>query len=553
MSDEAYDSDGDVIRFLQIVLPPESHLLAEPSDVPVASHVGAPQDAPAAVQMGMALQTPSLNPDPAFGFPAPTTDIENHQALATDVASHVIVAPQDVPAVQMDMALERLPPPPNPDLAFGFPAQTTDDVENNQALVMDEQPPQAYGFPDDPVPSVMASNDPMPSFETLFDDDIVLSNLGAMSLHGDQFMDDDGDEDEFEAFIRSIEDDAGHTNMGSAIAEHTVPRVEDMNFVPFVLGELDCSNCRSVREMLHEGANHKLHFDVHVVELGTFQHAIFDRTYIDANGETILNEKVYFDLRQRTHEWVQNFIDNRVEMLKNDTSGQLKDSCSTFSAAVCTNISMPANNDDAHRELEMDMLRKIFSSPTAPTEAVGPQFAPEGAQPATRAEENINADDILFDAANWPGAGLSPAILESCQIAVQDGVSSASAADYSLLEKERKRNSDVAMEDILKCLHMSKKDAAKKLNISSTSLKRLCRKNNTNRWPGRKIISIDNKIKKLEQAAQRNVGTTGLLTIKEKLDKLRFERAQLYAPIMNGTCTQENKKHNGDAGPSVSK
>lgn len=67
------------------------------------------------------------------------------------------------------------------------------------------------------------------------------------------------------------------------------------------------------------------------------------------------------------------------------------------------------------------------------------------------------------------------------------------------------------------------------------------------------IISIDNKIKKLEQAAQRNVGTTGLLTIKEKLDKLRFERAQLYAPIMNGTCTQENKKHNGDAGPSVSK
>jgi hypothetical protein len=62
---------------------------------------------------------------------------------------------------------------------------------------------------------------------------------------------------------------------------------------------------------------------------------------------------------------VKEFIANTVEMLMEDTSGQLmKDSSSAFHSAVCTNASTPAEND-AHRELELDMLKHMFSSPTA--------------------------------------------------------------------------------------------------------------------------------------------------------------------------------------------
>ncbi|CAL4888279.1 unnamed protein product [Urochloa decumbens] len=498
MANNGYDHDGDVSRFFLKTPPPESHLLAPPDDEPAASHVGAPQEAPA-TQMGVAAATLGtttmpLNPDPAMGIPAPATNSENHPALAVDM-----------------------------------------------------QPPQAHGLSDDPAPDdeVMASNDPMPSFEALFDD-IVFPNLETMSLNNDDllFIDDAHDE-RLDALIRSIED-AGNADIGSGVAEGTaVPVVEEdedyMDFVPFVRGELDCSNCRSVREMLHEGANHKLHFQVHISGPETFQHAIFDRTYIDANGQTILNEMVYLDLRQRVHEWVQNFIANSVEMLKNDTSGQLKDSCSTSS-----------DINDPHRELEMDMLTKIFSSLTTPTEAaVAPQFAPEAPQPAMRPEGNTNADDILLAAAKRPGDGLNPAILESYQVAVQDGVYSVNATDNGLLAKQRKRISDVAMEDILKCIHMSKKDAAKELNISSTSLKRLCRKYNTHRWPARKFTAINNKIKKLQEAAKRHVGMQGLLAIKEKMDKLILEKAQLHTSVMKSI--QENEKHIGGAGPSGSK
>ncbi|CAN6237935.1 unnamed protein product [Urochloa humidicola] len=461
------------------------------------------------------------------------------------VASHVVGAPQDVPGVQMGVVALATP---HAGPAFGLPAPATDDGENHPALAVDVQPPQTHGgFPDDdPAPAVMANNDPMALLDAFFFDDIVLPNLETMSLLNDAdddlFIDDVG-EDEVDALIRSIED-AGNVDISSGVAEDTaVPLVEKdyLDFVPFVRGELDCSNCRSVREMLHESANHKLHFDVHVApDPESFQHAIFYRTYIDANGQTILNEMVYVDLRQRTHEWVQNFIANTVEMLKNDTTGQLKDSCSTSS-----------DHNDPHRELEMDMLTKIFSSLTAPTEAVVPQLALEAPQSVMRAEENTNADDILLVATKRPGAGLSPAILESYQVAVQDGVSSVSATDNSLLAKQRKRISDVAMEDILKCIHMSKKDAAKELNISSTTLKRLCRKYNTHRWPARKFIAIDSKINKLQEAAKRHVGTKGLLAIKEKMDKLMLKKAQLKASVMKGI--QENEKHMGAAGPSGSK
>ncbi|KAJ1253493.1 hypothetical protein BS78_K249000 [Paspalum vaginatum] len=381
-SDEVYDADGDVGRYLQTPLP-ESNLFAMPDDEPVETHVGAP--------------------------------------------------PQNVP-----LAVQSSP----------------------------------CGFPDPQQARQGRSDDPMPSFEATLDESAVLPNIGAMSLYDcddDQLMTNDWDDDWVEA-LSKIADDAGNNNTnGSAVAEDTVspcPVAEDLNFVPFVRGQLDCSKCRSVREVLHESANHKLYFIVHVAESGTFQHAIIDRLYIDADGQTILNELMFHDLSQHTYEWVHNFIANSVEVLKNDAR-------------------------------------------------VGPE-APQ--PPVTRAEENItnvNADGML-NSDNLPGLA-TPAVLESSQ--------------------QRQRIAQTTMQDIMSCMHMSSEDAAKQLKISTTSLKRLCRKNNTDRWPARTINSLENKIKKLEQAAQKNVGTIGLLAIKE---------------IGQAQAVQENK-HKDGAGSSGSK
>ncbi|WVZ96878.1 hypothetical protein U9M48_042460 [Paspalum notatum var. saurae] len=465
--------------------------------------------------------------------------------------THVGAPPQNVPLAVQGGVAPPTPPNPSPAAVSFQQASTNNDAHKNhlqlQAMAMEVQAPQPCSFfPGPEVAGQGRSDDPMPSF-----DGNVLPNIGAMSLYdnGDQLMADDGD-DWIEALINSDEDEGigNNTTDGSAVAED-----DDLNFVPFVRGQLDCSKCRSVREVLHESANHKLYFIVHVAESGTFQHAIIDRLYIDADGQSILNELMYHDLSQHTYEWVHNFIANSVVVLENDTSGQLKDSCPTF----CTNTSTSPANTDTHKDLEMDMLKQLFSASAAnSTEAAGvPQsvVCPESPQPpVTQAEENItngNADGML-NAANWPGL-VSPAVLESSQVSVQDGVSSASATGTeSLQAKQRQRIAQMTMQDIMSCIHMSREDAAKQLNISTTSLKRLCRKNNTDRWPARMINSLENKIKKLEQAARKNAGTIGLLAIKEKLDKLKLEKAQLFASIMK--TIQENK-HKDGAGSSGSK
>ena len=71
----------------------------------------------------------------------------------------------------------------------------------------------------------------------------------------DYYSMDDGD-DSIDALFKSAED-AGNNGNSAAWAEHSAvfPVEEGLTFVPFVRGQLDCSKCRSVREVLHESGN----------------------------------------------------------------------------------------------------------------------------------------------------------------------------------------------------------------------------------------------------------------------------------------------------------
>jgi hypothetical protein len=45
----------------------------------------------------------------------------------------------------------------------------------------------------------------------------------------------------------------------------------------------------------------------------------------------------------------------------------------------------------------------------------------------------------------------------------------------------------MTMADAMELFHLSRKDAANHLNISSSSLKRLCNRNGGHRWPARRV------------------------------------------------------------------
>jgi hypothetical protein len=62
------------------------------------------------------------------------------------------------------------------------------------------------------------------------------------------------------------------------------------------------------------------------------------------------------------------------------------------------------------------------------------------------------------------------------------------------------------------------------------------------------INALNTKIKKLEEAAEINGRRIGMFAIKEKLNELRLDRAQLYASTMKQIRENEMNKGAGSSG-----
>lgn len=58
--------------------------------------------------------------------------------------------------------------------------------------------------------------------------------------------------------------------------------------------------------------------------------------------------------------------------------------------------------------------------------------------------------------------------------------------------------SEITREELSECFNMPSEDAAKKLGVGLTVLKRICRKFGVPRWPFRKLKSLDRLITNVE-------------------------------------------------------
>ncbi|KAL5655173.1 hypothetical protein ACJX0J_034492, partial [Zea mays] len=199
---------------------------------------------------------------------------------------------------------------------------------------------------------------------------------------------------ELAAVVRNLE--RGESSGGAAALINDVyPVKEDVWFRPIVRGQLDCSRCHSVREVVRQDERWRMHFTVHASEPGmVFQHAIVDRMSIGADGHFHTDQLLHHDLRRRNHVWVHNFIARSVEMMKRN-SGQMHSSYDSAAAAeytttnaVVTPAPPPASHHHhAHMGLEVNMLNSILSAaPAATTVAQPPGITPQEQQQTTVAE-----------------------------------------------------------------------------------------------------------------------------------------------------------------------
>ncbi|KAL6864871.1 hypothetical protein ACP4OV_016022 [Aristida adscensionis] len=392
--------------------------------------------------------------------------------------------------------------------------------------------------------------------------------LGSPSLYDHAFLlDDEPDATDTE---KSIED--GIAALGGTMAGLDMyPAVEEEpHFVPYVHGQLDCSRCCTVREVVHQGEKHKTDFIIHAAYPGVFQHVIINRFYIGPDGNQNV-ELQYIDLRRRTQEWTCDFVWKSVQSMQNDKSGQLQDSLATSAEQAGTNISEPAlNNGDAHVELEIQMLKTILYTPAA---HAGASSAPETSLPVCQAQapalkdketstpvtqapciaeaavppeaasltapkgkESTSNGDPLEAPIDW--TTFRPVILESSLVGLEAEVESSSALLYpSMLEKRQTKREScrLSMVDARKYLKDMKEEAAKEPDLSAPPFRLLSRRLKHYRMHISRMNDIKKKIRKLEILVPRHEhDSAGLFLIVQKFEMFRREKRDLIAAIMQG-------------------
>uniref|UniRef100_I1NZQ8 Uncharacterized protein n=1 Tax=Oryza glaberrima TaxID=4538 RepID=I1NZQ8_ORYGL len=443
-----YDSNGDVSRYM----------LDDMEFLPLFGEAEAATTLPLPV-------LPDVEPLPTAPAPAATAHVEPAPAADFGLGNPVLAD------LGFDVDLDFFPelnfhsPPPPPAMnAGGYTPQVQASPPVMHHQQQQQQPlaplPAAHGFAGQPAPATTMA--PSGGDDGLF--------LAAPSRDAPcspvmfNFMDfnvDMGDVDMDDVLMWADQD-----THGAAAGGDTAPPVvvdEYADFVPFQAGDLDCSNCHLVREMMHANASRTIYFLVHATGVGSFQHAIVDRRYTATGAEGLHfpgRQLLYFDLTNHTIESASDFIASNVEKLKNDTTGHhFLDTGYNFSGAVRTDMA------NSHTAMEMNMLHTIVSAPfeNVTTDAASPpaaQFigAPPAAElpapvpapaPPAAHEQNAVVATLLFKVEEFYAAANSrPAakradvkILESSQVTQQAGGSSAATATMypSMVDRKRKR------------------------------------------------------------------------------------------------------------------
>ncbi|KAK3137254.1 hypothetical protein QOZ80_5BG0449850 [Eleusine coracana subsp. coracana] len=520
MSYDGYDSDGDVSRYLQSP-GPESHLLDLSDEhqaitYPGSGHIdhvqmpemdlqGATIDAgqqqASPVEFVGFHQAPAVDVEQNAGPPVPVMDVEhqppqalilgveqqpalsfqtqqiadaNHQAETIDDIEHHQTPATDAehqPAQALILGVEQQTaqvldiehhqaPPTNNDVEHQ--TSTTDNVQHHDAPAIEEvEHHQAPAMEDIELSQGTASQEPyiilVPAVEHVDNS----SWVHEMLTEEDRVI--------FPPPSPPLEEESPVEN------EVDLPTFEDDDFdyVPFVHGELDCTRCHTVREVIHQSDHRKLSFIVHTADQGSFLHAIIHRMSPGANGQFITDQLAYVDFCNHTTSSVRDFIESSVEDLREIFSERVQDLSSNISAA-------PPIDDDSHVELEINTMENI-PSPTAVDDANAAEAAPRSPlQPVMEEVQTINAPEASFKDFPLPVTlaeennnaeskfkptdmlGFIPDILESSHVKPYDPDSDTNVLLYpSMIEKLREREQDrvsnLTMEDAPQITDLNRK------------------------------------------------------------------------------------------------
>ncbi|KAF0934714.1 hypothetical protein E2562_028311 [Oryza meyeriana var. granulata] len=535
MADERYDADGDVTRYMfdDMEFPtfadePDAATLPFPRPTAPATQVEPPLadlGHPVLADLGTDVD---LNFVPEMNFqpqpPAMNAGGHTHQATA-----------MHLPHQQQPLA----PSPP----AHGFNGQPTTDAAGGDGAAPSGDDGNLFY---DPSPDAVPSTD--------FDFMDLNFNIDDVNIDDVLMWDDDG-------------------KHGGGGGGDNPPVIEYANFVRFHVGDLDCSNCHLVREVMHANDSRTIYFLVHATGVGSFQHAIVDRRY-PAGADGYVPESsqlLYFDLTNHTDESASDFITRNIENLRNDTSGQFLDTGYPNFFIEAARIDMTNH----HTAMEMNMLHTIMSAPAEnAADAASPAAQPPAAPPAAELraapqEANAQSDSATitisatvllhleeFHAAanNRPVPKSDVKILESSQVTQQDR---GSATMYPSMEarkgKRKATPSLMTPRQILEYLRVTTEETEKELAILNPFFKNRSnnKKNDDEKdpisYPVEQLRNIKKKMVRFNKKASTIMPSRLPATLVDEIDTIKDEKAKAYEEIIKAVKYPRKKDDDGSS------
>ncbi|RVW52342.1 Protein NLP3 [Vitis vinifera] len=263
----------------------------------------------------------------------------------------------------------------------------------------------------------------------------------------------------------------GETSSQAETSQQQIPSSE--NSVPLPVWPLPpvpygCSCCQILREIIHTNGTYTTKLEVHG-RPGLISHAVLESHYCAVDG--IPPDHHMFDFCKKSIEGVKQFLQQYCKERRQAGFAMLQDPLSLFYEAICVGLDY---------------------------------------------EESMNADEFFQR---------SPSHSGGCQInhPETEAENRSERTQKIPLAAQRERTGKLTIYDFTRYFHLPIDKAAEGLNICPTVVKKICRKHGVDRWPYRKVKSIQRQMVRLKpslrskDAAERARAQTEMERLKQEM------------------------------------
>ncbi|CAK9317330.1 unnamed protein product [Citrullus colocynthis] len=258
---------------------------------------------------------------------------------------------------------------------------------------------------------------------------------------------------------------------------------------------ITCSCCLVLREIVHTNGVNTRKLEIHG-RFGILWHAILEETFssLSTNSSSFTEYKM-FDLSKKSTEEVKRFMMQHYLNQMIDEYSALPEPLSDFYDVLC--IGLDWNDDDTPT---------LYPQPLS--------LYPEGEEEFYKEEEGKeNQIQMEQQPHQPPELGGRRRVLQTP------------------LARQRQRAGRMTVNDLKEYLHLPISEAAKKMNLCLTVVKKICRRSGLRRWPYRKVKSYQRKMEALgARLGSRDAETRA--RAEAEMERLRQELAQFCAGIV---------------------